>query len=311
MKQLVTYYRMAEDREEEIESLVYGAGFDGVENLIYGTKAAVRPFSRVTQGVHLKYWPYWMDFYLGNQEALAKNFKNREALSAFYGGDTPEEWISYIKGNIQAALAEKPHYLVWHVQENTVEESYTWRFHYSDREVLRHVAEVYRAVKHLIPDGVYVLFENLFWPGLFHMEPAKVEYFFNELGDPSHTGLLFDTGHYMVTNPDLQNEAEAAAFIEKMAGNLGELTSLIKGVHLSCSLSGDYVKHFKREAPKDCDWPMLMRHVCALDRHEPFQTDAAKRIVEALKPEYVTHELFGNTFAEALEKARGQRGLLR
>ncbi len=311
MKQLVTYYRMPEDQEEEIEALVYGAGFDGVENLIYGTKAADRPFARVTQGVHLKYWPYWIDFYLGKREALARNFKNREDMAKFYGGDMPEDWIRYIEGNIQAALAEKPHYLVWHVQENTVEESYTWRFHYSDREVLRYTAQVYRAVKHLIPDGVFVLFENLFWPGLFHMEPEKVAYFFKELDDPSHTGLLFDTGHYMVTNPDLENEAEAAAYIEKMAGNLGELTALIKGIHLSQSLSGAYTKHFKREVPKGCDWPMLMRHVCALDRHEPFQTDAAKRIVEALQPDYVTHELFGNTFAEALEKARGQRELLR
>lgn len=310
MKQLVTYYRMAGDREEEIEALVYGAGFDGVENLIYGTKAADVPFSQVTQGVHLKYWPYWMDFYLGDQEALSKNFKDREALTAFYGGDTPEKWISYIKGNIKAALAEKPHYLVWHVQENTVEESYTWRFHHRDRDVLRCTAEVYQAVRHLIPDGVYVLFENLFWPGLFHMEPENIEFFFSELDDPAHTGLLFDTGHYMVTNPALETEDDAADYIEKMAGNLGELTSLIKGIHLSKSLSGDYVRLFKREVPKEWDWPLLMRHVCALDRHDPFETDAAKRIVDVLEPEYVTHELFGNTFPEALEKAKGQKGLL-
>ena len=51
---------------------------------------------------------------------------------------------------------------------------------------------------------------------------------------------------------------------------------------------------------------VMMRHICSLDHHDPFQTRAAREIVEAIEPDYVTHELFGNTFAEAVEKARKQ-----
>ncbi len=311
MKQLVTYYRMPGDGEEEIKAMIEAAGFDGVEHLIYGRQPAAQPFTQVTEGVHLKYWAFWMDFYEGKQERLAEIFRSREDAKAYYGGETPEDWLLYIEENIRAALAEKPRYLVWHVQENTVEESYTWHFHHSDEEVLLATAEVYRTVRHLIPDGVHVLFENLFWPGLFHMEPKKIEMFFKALDDPAHTGLLLDTGHYMVTNSDLITEAEAAEYIEAMARRLGDLKSLIHAVHLSCSLSGEYVKHFKREPPKERDIPTVMKHVCSLDRHDAFQTDAAKRIVEAVEPTYVTHELFGQTFAEALEKARRQKELLK
>ena len=310
MKQLVTYYQMPGDQESEIENLIYGAGFDGVENLIYGTVPAKIPFRRVTEGVHLKYWPYWMDFYLGNKERLKKNFKSHEELVEFYGAGSVDGWINYISENIRAALAERPHYLVWHVQENTVKESYTWRFHYSDEEVLKYTAEVYQAVSHLIPDGVYVLFENLFWPGLYRMEPQKVDFFFSQLNDPSHTGIMFDTGHYMVTNPYLKNEDEAADYIESMVNSLGDMKSLIKGIHLSASLSGDYVRRFNRKAPENCTMSVLMRHVCALDRHDVFQTMAARRIIEAIEPEYVTHEIFGDTFSQALEKARRQKVLL-
>lgn len=51
---------------------------------------------------------------------------------------------------------------------------------------------------------------------------------------------------------------------------------------------------------------IMMRHICSLDHHDPFQTRAAREIVEVIEPDYVTHELFGNTFAEAVEKARKQ-----
>ena len=36
MKQLISYYRMPGDREEEILRLIHAEGLDGVENLIYG-----------------------------------------------------------------------------------------------------------------------------------------------------------------------------------------------------------------------------------------------------------------------------------
>ena len=34
MKQLISYYRMPGDREEEISRLIHAEGLDGVENLI-------------------------------------------------------------------------------------------------------------------------------------------------------------------------------------------------------------------------------------------------------------------------------------
>lgn len=311
MKQLISYYRMPGDREETIQKLVKDAGLDGVEGLVYGTKAAENPFTQVTVGAHLKFWPCWLDFYEGNQAWLERIFPQKEQLWKVYGALDREGWVSVIRRNIQAALAEKPKYLVWHVQDCATEEAFTWHFHHDDWEVLRAAALLYQEVKDIIPDGVRVLFENIFWPGLYKLEPEKVDYFFTRLDDPAHTGLMFDSGHYMITNPALHTEGEAAKYIEKMARNLGDMKSLVKGIHLSCSLSGDYIRHFSRSVPAPLTDAAVMRHISSLDHHDPFQTRAAREIVEALEPDYVTHELFGNTFAEAVQKAKRQGDLIK
>lgn len=46
MKQLISYYRMPGDREEEILRLIHAEGLDGVENLIYGSQAGSPPFCK-------------------------------------------------------------------------------------------------------------------------------------------------------------------------------------------------------------------------------------------------------------------------
>lgn len=306
MKRLISYYRMPGDQEEQIARIVKAAGLDGVENLIYGNAAAAVPFTHVTKGVHLRYWPYWMDFYRGNQEGLRRIFASPEEIRRCYGGLTADAWIDRIRANIRAALAEEPEYLVWHVQESTPEEAWTWTFHYTDEEVLAASAEVYHACADLIPDGVRVLFENIFWPGLFHMEPHKVEYFFRAVDDEAHTGIMFDTGHFMNTNADLQSEEDGARYILSMVRRLGSLSSLIRGVHLSCSLSGAYQRSFSHVYQQGCTMEKLLRHISQIDQHRPFETGAAREILEAIRPSYVVNELFGATFQEAAAKAAAQ-----
>lgn len=307
MIQLMSYYRMPGDTEEMVRQVTESVGLDGVEALIYGTEPAERPFRGMTKGVHLNYWPYWMDFYRGDAERLGEIFSGEAEICRFYGGHTPDQWISNIRANIRAALAERPLYLVWHVQECTPEEAWTWHFRYSDKEVLKTAAEVYRACADLIPDGVRVLFENVFWPGLYRMEPENIDFFFHELDDEEHTGLMFDTGHFMNTEPELASEADGAAAVCRMAERLGSLKTLIRGVHMSCSLSTAYRRGFVRKMPEHCTGEMLMKHISSIDQHRPFQTGAAKQILDVFRPEILVHELFDETFSAAADKVRIQR----
>ncbi len=113
MLEIVSHYVMPGESEEETAELVHSLGLDGIENLIYGTTPSPSPFTRLTVGVHLKFWPTWMDFYSGNKKRIQKQYPDKQSLIACYGADTPEKWIEEIKKNIRAALAEEPYYLVY------------------------------------------------------------------------------------------------------------------------------------------------------------------------------------------------------
>lgn len=241
MKQSISHYMMPGDREEDIEKIIKRLHVEGIENLVYGTEPAKKPADRITLGCHLAYWPDWMDFYLGKHELYQKDFPTEKSLINTFGGTTVDAWMNRIRNNIRAALAEHPAYLVWHVSHCSLDEIWTRRFRYTDRDVLKASAEIYKAVAHEIPSTVEVLFENIFWPGLYTLKPKEVDYFFSLLPG-SNTGIMLDTGHLMNTNPDLETEADGARYVCNVVNQLGSLRSLIRGIHLSCSLSGAYQK---------------------------------------------------------------------
>ena len=119
---------------------------------------------------------------LKKAKRLKQQFRNiRERNKYFKDAMSCDEWLSVIRRNIGAALAQSPEYLVWHVAEANNEEAFTFEFNYSDREVLTAAADVFNAVCDEIPAHVPVLFENLWWPGLRLTDVRNVKYFFERL----------------------------------------------------------------------------------------------------------------------------------
>ncbi|MBQ8418293.1 MAG: TIM barrel protein [Phascolarctobacterium sp.] len=263
---------------------------DGIEQFIYTMERPGKSYKDLTTGVHLNYWPYWMDFWLKKAKRLKQQFRNViERNQYFRDALSREEWLSVIRRNIGAALTEAPEYMVWHVAEANNEEIFTWEFNYSDREVLTACADVFNSVADEIPENVTVLFENLWWPGLRLTDPRNVKYFFERI-ERKNVGIMLDTGHLMNTNNRLKTEEEAADYVCRVYEKLGSCAELVKGVHLSCSLSGQYQRIFDRRVPANLDSAMIWQHVAAIDTHKPFETEAARKILQCINPEYVVHE---------------------
>lgn len=263
---------------------------DGIEQFIYTMERPGKSYKDLTTGVHLNYWPYWMDFWLKKAKRLKQQFRNViERNQYFRDALSREEWLSVIRRNIGAALTEAPEYMVWHVAEANNEEIFTWEFNYSDREVLTACADVFNSVADEIPENVTVLFENLWWPGLRLTDPRNVKYFFERI-ERKNVGIMLDTGHLMNTNNRLKTEEDAADYVCRVYEKLGSCAELVKGVHLSCSLSGQYQRTFDRRVPANLDSAMIWQHVAAIDTHKPFETEAARKILQCINPEYVVHE---------------------
>lgn len=275
----------------DLHKMIKDMGVDGIEQFVYSLESSVNQYKDITVGVHLNYWPYWMDFWLKKAKRLKQQFRNiRERNKYFKDAMSCDEWLSVIRRNIGAALAQNPEYLVWHVAEANNEEIFTYEFNYSDREVLTAAADVFNAVCDEIPAHVPVLFENLWWPGLRLTDVRNVKYFFDRL-QCKNVGIMLDTGHLMNTNLRLRNEAEGADYICKVYEKLGDCKSLVKGVHLSCSLSGSYQRNLIHKVPDKITIEDVWKHIGAIDQHKPFQTVAAKKILEVIQPQYVVHEV--------------------
>lgn len=306
MKQSVSHYMLPKDREEDIKKIITDLHLDGIENLVYGEEPAKHPVPSLTVGCHLAYWPDWMNFYLGRSNLYKEDFPTEKSLVDYFGGTTVDDWERRIRNNIRAALAEKPAYLVWHVADCTIEETWTRHFHYINKEVLKAAAEVYSAVADVVPPSVYVLFENIFWPGLYKLEPEDVDYFFSRLPG-KNVGIMLDTGHLMNTNWDIRTEADGADYVCGVVNRLGSMKNLIRGIHMSCSISGDYQRAHLGPPPAKVTPEIVGHHIISIDQHRPFTTDAAKRIVDTVEPEFLTHELFGPDFSIPVDKVTMQR----
>ncbi len=288
-----------------LEQFVAGLGLDGVELLVYRNIPYFESFEHLAVGVHLNYWPMWLALYRNDKAALQQFFSSKDELSAYYGATYCMGWLRCIRANIKAALAERPEYLVWHVAECTIEEVFTFEFAHSDLEVATAAAAVFNRVADEIPEDVLVLFENLWWPGLRLTDPEVVRQFFARLKH-KNVGIMLDTGHLMNTNPELKTEQEGVDYILKVVKRLGSEKQLIRGLHLNCSLSGEYVKSFERCYDADGSNLERMRHVINIDQHRPFTATAVQRLLRSIKPDYVVHELAYTDFNDFEKNIRTQ-----
>ena len=288
-----------------LEQFLVSLGLDGVELLVYRNIPYLKSFEHVTVGVHLNYWPMWLALYRKDKETLQRFFKTDSDLRECYGTTSCMGWLRNIKANIKAALVEKPEYLVWHVAECTTEEVFTFEFAHSDMEVVTVAASVFNRVADEIPEDVLVLFENLWWPGLRLTDPEVVGSFFEKIKH-KNVGIMLDTGHLMNTNPELETEADGVEYILKIIKGLGKNKRLIRGMHLNCSLSGKYVKNFEHTYNENLGNIERMRHIINIDQHKPFTDTAVQKLLSAVKPDYVVHELSYKDFTDFESNIRTQ-----
>jgi len=286
----------------EITNLLEKHNIDGVEllNSIMWDEHIIP--SSIVRGVHLKYYPTWLDFWNNNESELLRQFGSKGEIKDYFGGTTRKSIIDNYKKEIQQADKIGAQYVVFHVAHVQVEHAYTYEFTYTDEEIIDATAELINEVFKGLNTNIKLLFENLWVPGLTFLSKEmllrlleKVQY--------SNSGFMLDTAHLMNTNLDLTNEKEGIQYILDTVNNLGELKKFIKGIHLNCSLSGEYVKEQIQQTHKcklslDYMKKNVLFHIMKIDLHKPFSDVAVKRLIDLIEPEYVVYEFITRSFEE-------------
>lgn len=286
----------------EITNLLGKHNIDGVEllNSLMWDENIIP--SGIVRGVHLKYYPTWLDFWNNNESELLRQFGSNEEIKDYFGGTTRKSIIDNYKREIQQADKIGAEYVVFHVAHVQVEHSYTYEFTYTDEEIIDATAELINEVFKGLNTNIKLLFENLWVPGLTFLSKEmllrlleKVQY--------SNSGFMLDTAHLMNTNLDLTNEKEGIQYILDTVNNLGELRKFIKGIHLNCSLSGKYVKEQIQQTHKcklslDYMKKNVLYHIMKIDMHKPFSDVDAKKLIDLIEPEYVVYEFITRSLEE-------------
>lgn len=316
MKQLINYCPVHGYEQEisgypgNMSGYLKDNSLDGIELYVYQQHPYQVDYTLNSVGVHLKYWPYWLDFWYGDKKNLYKNFQDTEESKKYYFDTSDQtQWLQAIRNNIKAGLAVKPEYLVWHVSHCDLKEIFTFDFRYDDEQVIDATIEVLNSVCDSIPENVMVLFENLWWPGLRLVRPEIVDRLFCGVKKRA-VGIMLDTGHLLNTDVGLNNENDGIDFICKTFEELGMYKNYVKGTHLSCSLSGAYQKQSLKEQYSGNSMTAIMKHITNIDQHRIFKEAGLKKLINCLQPDYLVHELFYDNLDELSGLVKMQQKLL-
>ena len=190
-------------------------------------------------------------------------------------------------------------YVVFHVAQTEVESVYSWHCPWTWQQTVGMCAEI---INEATRDSDYtgqILFENLWFPGSMCLDsPDEIAMLFEKVDYPRR-GLVLDTGHVLNKNPGIRTEPEGIYYVIQTLKDLGEARHLVKGLHLTRSLSGDYAERLHRGPSPfegvDEFWErfgIAQSHVLQIDQHEPFEDPGVRRLFDWMSPDYMVFEFF-------------------
>ena len=278
-------------------------GCDGVEVVLCGP--VPDQVHGQVNGLHLIFYTSFIDFWRGDEAALLKEFGTPEVWQQFYEAKRGEELEVILRGQAETAKALGAKYMVFHMGDNRLEEFYTGRKKYTDRQVVEACCQfVDRALDGF--SGPTLLLENMWSGGMTLEDPDLVRLALDSI-TYADRGLLLDTGHLMATRPGLKNEEEGLAYVHERLEKLGEDASAIRGMHLHCAAptvspfgtppQGDFWQRFSR----------AYGHLNEVDPHRPCPQGIA--LARELGVEYLTYELSYGDLADWRQKLSAQTGV--
>lgn len=290
-------------------------GIDGLEIFTLFEKADTEYYG-VPQvvSVHLPYAIDWHSAWEGRYYGDAVG-----DVRYFSFGRNRGEMVANLRYALDCASELDPEYGVLHAA-NTDLRQVLERKHRSDNiSVLSDFADFLNETVSGTGNGeppFRIVLENLWWEGLTLSDPAEWRILEKKL-EFDNWGFVLDTGHLMNFCDDAYDEDSAIdavlGIVDRYpSGMLDRLTNM----HLQLSTSGEYrasfvPEHYDPEGDLGEYLGKAYGHVGRIDQHRPFTSPRVNEIIDAVKPDYVVHELFGNLSGDRFGDIVQQRKLVR
>lgn len=293
-----------------------GLGLDGIEGILDPDDMDPSFPHSLLAGYHMIFYPDWLDFYRQNTSELIRKFGSMEMVGRFYRGTRPEDLMQQFRNDLAYAVSLETPYVVFHVSDVSLEETYTYRWLHTDKEVLDGAIEFINDLLRDVEPTFDFLVENQWWPGFTFTEPKKTEYLLSGIEYP-RVGIMLDTGHLMNNNRRIRAQKQGADYILDMIRSHGELSKRILGMHFHQSVNGSYVRKNTGKVPDDFPedyfeaFAVQYAHILMIDRHRPWTYPGCVRIIDEVCPKYLTHELSSGPGRTQLTAVRRQLDTIR
>jgi sugar phosphate isomerase/epimerase len=292
-------------------------GFDGYELYPVGGYDCRTIPAEMIVGLHLRFFVVLAPIWRGDRERLIEIFDDEATITLFYGGLDRRAIVDAYRQQLALAQHLGCEYVVFHVSQNALEHVYDWQCPWHWQETVDLCAEIINAVTRDTPYQGEILFENLWWPGSMRLDsPDEIAYLVERVDYP-RCGIVLDTGHVLNKNQDIHSEKEGIAYLIQTVRDLGALRHLIKGVHLTRSLSADYVTQSRRVADPyagaETFWDRFIiahQHVTQIDQHDAFEDPAIARLFDWIAPQYLVFEFSYRDMDEWQAKIDRQKAAL-
>ncbi len=311
----ITDFSTNEENKKMMKYYCDKYNFKGFELIKFDLQKDNTSLNNLIEGYHMRFFPMWLDVYLGKYEILREKFKEKQEIFYWCGGNSREELIDYYKKELETAEKLEVEYVVFHACYVDDEGSLIYEFPYSDRDVLQNVAAL---LNDIFEDKKYkfkLLLENLWWPGLRLTSKEEIEFLLNNI-KYKNIGFMLDTGHMLNNEPKLRTMDEGIEYIEENIDEIGELKKYIKGVHLNFSLSGKYLsdaieRHKNSLIEREKTLKNIYSHVSQIDQHLPFEDIRIIKILENLPLDWVVYEFIYYNNDDLENKVKSQDKILK
>ncbi len=306
---------MANTKEMDYSLAQYGGlaqfslknGLSGIELMICGPVDFKIYQPDFIKGVHLWFWPSWLDFWLHDRHHLYDVYQ-LNSIKNIYGGFKKREWLKKWQKNFSFFEKIMPQYLVFHVAEIGPAQIRNRAYRYTDADVLWAAMQLVNILpwEKYIASDCLLLFENLWWPGL-NFSDFSLAYRFLEGIKRESKGFLFDVGHFLNTSMKICNEKQANIYLKKNKKLFSCLKDSVQVIHLHYSASGAYTTAVRQGKRFDAD---DMHYILCTDEHRPFQHEKVGWLLQELSPRFLVHEFLASDCQSIIAALQLQRKCL-
>lgn len=312
MLKLISYMPNNSSLEEfnRVKKELFDLEIDGIETVL-GDYCNEEVYNNLPiKGVHLIYFPTWLDIWYENKKNLQEDFNTHEP----YGIESKEDFINIYHEQFKLAKEFNAKYMVLHISHVRPRDIFTLKYQYTDQEILQATLELVNTV--FQGDGPKLLFENLPWPG-FNLKEEKLFLNFLEKVQYKNKGIMLDFSHLMCFNTEISTYCEGANFIKNQLNKVPQLKKYICGIHLNGSLSKEYLSQdfslYLQEwlqAETMDRYKIEISHIKNIDTHDIFNSHKISEIISELNPEFLVYELAYKSLEELIHRVKIQNNFL-